>query len=96
MIIGPKRSVSRHPPCVYNYLIVSFVVDVANSIDPPIYNMVPKGKPGSARDKALSVTFNTSKFKRVIGHEYIPLKQTIKDSLEDFKSRGWLPSGIEN
>ena len=66
-------------------------VDVANTIDPPVYDKIPKGKPGSHEGKPVPITYNTSKFTKVTGHEYISLKQTIKDSLEDFKARGWLP-----
>ncbi|KAI0320495.1 hypothetical protein OF83DRAFT_1169281, partial [Amylostereum chailletii] len=66
------------------------ILDIANTIQPPVYDKIPKGVPGSVKGKEVLITYDTTKFQKLYGYKYTPLKDTIRDSLEDFKARGWL------
>ncbi|KAI0367231.1 D-lactaldehyde dehydrogenase [Pilatotrama ljubarskyi] len=52
---------------------------------------IPPGDPSYDPSKAVYPTkYNTKKARRILGIEFRSLEETTKDSLEDFKSRGWL------
>ncbi|EIN05399.1 D-lactaldehyde dehydrogenase [Punctularia strigosozonata HHB-11173 SS5] len=66
-------------------------VDAANSITPPIYDKLPKGKPGAGKglDVVHLIKYDVSKANRILGLEYRSIETATKDTLEDFKARGW-------
>jgi hypothetical protein len=71
-------------------LLVRSVVDVANSIEPKPWDGLPKGKPGATKGKGHLVNIRLDQFARVYGFEIHTPEETIRDSLKDFKSRGWI------
>jgi hypothetical protein len=66
------------------------LVDVANSLEPKPWDGLPKGKPGVTKNKAHLGTLRLDQFARVYGFQLHTPAETIRDSLEDFKSRGWI------
>lgn len=65
-------------------------VDIANSLEP---SPLPKGKkltpayPDPERKTVLD--FSNAKEQRILGVQYRPLRDLVKDSLEDFAARGF-------
>ncbi|KAF9791249.1 NAD(P)-binding protein [Thelephora terrestris] len=68
------------------------LIDVARKVGPSIgLNDLPKGYTGyDALKVAHEHVFSNKKLKNILGLDPIPLESTIKDSLSDFKNRGWL------
>ncbi|TEB22503.1 D-lactaldehyde dehydrogenase [Coprinellus micaceus] len=61
-------------------------LDIANAVAPSI----PKGYPDIlAGGPEYKVTYDTAKERRVLGVGYRTKEQTVKDTLADFKVRGW-------
>ena len=50
----------------------------------------PKGTPGKGKDFVYTIRYDTSKARKVLGVEFRDKKTTTKDTIEDFKARGWL------
>jgi hypothetical protein len=52
---------------------------------------MPKGKPGAgkATDVVHMIQYDVSKAKRILGIEYRSVETTTRDSIADFKARGW-------
>ncbi|KAI0349758.1 NAD-P-binding protein [Trametes cingulata] len=52
---------------------------------------IPPGEPSYDRSKAVfPAIYNTEKSRRILGIEYRSLEETTRDSVEDFKAKGWL------
>jgi len=70
-------------------------VDAANSLNPPIYppGSLPKGIPGSGSaspDVVHLIDYDTSKAAKILGlTKYLTWEDCARDSLADFKARGW-------
>ncbi|KAG6888784.1 hypothetical protein C0992_007514 [Termitomyces sp. T32_za158] len=67
-------------------------VDVANSLSPsPVLSnsKLPIGYPGLAAAAKPSAEFDTGKAARILGLTYLNQEQVTRDSLADFKERGW-------
>jgi nucleoside-diphosphate-sugar epimerase len=65
-------------------------VDVANSMEPKPWDGLPKGNPGATKDKGHLGTIQLDQFARVYGFKLHTPAETIRDSLNDFKARGWI------
>ncbi|KZV61696.1 NAD(P)-binding protein [Peniophora sp. CONT] len=67
------------------------VLDIANSLQPRPWDGLPKGpKPGGTKGKETMANIDTAQFRRVYGFQLHSVEDTIRDSLEDFKKRGWI------
>jgi hypothetical protein len=66
------------------------VVDVANSIEPKPWDGLPKGSPGATKDKGHLGTIQLDQFARLYGFKLHTPVETIRNSLVDFKARGWI------
>ncbi|VDB82643.1 unnamed protein product [Peniophora sp. CBMAI 1063] len=67
------------------------LLDVANALQPSIWAGLPAGpKPGSTKDKAKLINVDTTQFQRLYGFQLRSVEETVRDSLEDFKKRGWV------
>ncbi|KAI0319986.1 NAD-P-binding protein [Amylostereum chailletii] len=88
-ISNPNVAGERTVICEGTYWNQDFL-DIAHTIEPKPWDGIAKGVPGQTKDKPSPVTFDTSKFERLYGFELNPLSTMIKDSLEDFKERGWV------
>lgn len=67
-------------------------VDAANAVGVYPADRLTKGVPGAGKkpDVVHMIQYDNSKAKRVLGiDEYISMEECVKDSLEDFKRRGW-------
>ncbi|EIN05348.1 D-lactaldehyde dehydrogenase [Punctularia strigosozonata HHB-11173 SS5] len=66
-------------------------VDAANALTPPLYDNLPKGKPGAGKAPGVvyPVRYDVSKADRILGIKYTSLEASTRDSLADFKARGW-------
>ncbi|KAG6875202.1 hypothetical protein C0992_004786 [Termitomyces sp. T32_za158] len=67
-------------------------VDVANSLSPSpalSNSKLPIGYPGLAAAAKPSAEFDTSKAARILGLTYLNQEQVTRDSLANFKERGW-------
>ncbi|VDB82649.1 unnamed protein product [Peniophora sp. CBMAI 1063] len=67
------------------------VLDVANAIQPRIWDALPAGaKPGSTKDKDKLINVDIAQFRRLYAFQLRSIEETVRDSLEDFKKRGWI------
>ncbi|EJD07758.1 NAD-binding protein [Fomitiporia mediterranea MF3/22] len=60
--------------------------DAANSLGLPD---VPQGTPGAGKDFKYKFVYDSSRAKNVLGIQFRDIKTTTKDTVEDFKKRGW-------
>lgn len=67
------------------------ILDVANGLQPRPWAGLPAGpKPGSTKGKETAHNIDTAQFQRVYGFKLHSIEDTVRDSLEDFKKRGWV------
>jgi len=68
------------------------MIDVARKVGPSVgLNDLPKGYTGYDASKVTHEhVFSNKKLKNTLGLDPIPLEGTVKDTLLDFKNRGWL------
>ncbi|VDB82642.1 unnamed protein product [Peniophora sp. CBMAI 1063] len=67
------------------------VLDIANALQPRAWAELPKGpKPGGTKGKGSLLNIDTAQFRRVYGFQLHTIEETVRDSLEDFKKRGWI------
>ena len=67
----------------------SFQVNAANALSPPVVPSLPKGFPDTTRGQKPPHDYVNTKSVKTLGLEYRPLEETIRDTLLDFKRRGW-------
>ncbi|EJD07759.1 D-lactaldehyde dehydrogenase [Fomitiporia mediterranea MF3/22] len=63
-------------------------LDAANALDMQGLD-VPKGKPGSGKTFKYKFTFDSTKARNVLGIQFRDKLTTARDTIEDFRSRGW-------
>ncbi|PAV17628.1 D-lactaldehyde dehydrogenase [Pyrrhoderma noxium] len=64
--------------------------DIVNELKIPGVD-APKGTPGKGKDFAYTIRYDVSKARKVLGIEFRDkTTTTTKDTIEDFKARGWL------
>ncbi|KAA1477465.1 D-lactaldehyde dehydrogenase [Dentipellis sp. KUC8613] len=66
------------------------LVDVANSIQPPIIAGLPKGVPGATKGKQYIIDYETAKSDRILGLKTRSFEETVRDILVDVKNRGYV------
>ncbi|TFY66463.1 hypothetical protein EVG20_g4630 [Dentipellis fragilis] len=66
------------------------LVDVANSIQPPIIANLPKGVPGATKGKQYIIDYETGKSDRILGLKPRSFEETVRDILVDIKNRGYV------
>ena len=64
------------------YADSQFPVDVASSLDPSL----PKGAAGATKGKPYILKYDTSKASRILGLKPRTLEDSVKDSVEYFKT----------
>jgi len=51
----------------------------------------PKASPDYQADKVVHLAlYDPSKGKKILGFEYHTLEETVKDTLDNFKAKGWV------
>ncbi|TFY58422.1 hypothetical protein EVG20_g8159 [Dentipellis fragilis] len=66
------------------------ILDLANSsASPEIAATLHKGQPGATKGKPYPATYDNSKCARILEIPFRSLEDTVKDSVADFKARGW-------
>ena len=67
------------------------ILDIANALQPRTWAELSKGpKPGGTKGKVSLLNIDTAQFRRVYGFQLHTIEETVRDSLEDFKKRGWI------
>ena len=69
------------------------LVDVADELGYSAqFPAIPKGNPNATSQEGFSwtVTYDSSKVQNLLGLTYRNKQELVKDTLEDFKSRGWI------
>ena len=66
------------------------LLDAANAISPKPYSGIPIGNPGSTKDKPHARDVSIEQFKRIYGFKLHTTEEIIRDSIADFKKRGWI------
>ncbi|KZV61697.1 D-lactaldehyde dehydrogenase [Peniophora sp. CONT] len=67
------------------------ILDIANALEPLPWAGLPKGpKPGSTKGKEMFINIDAAQFRRVYAFELRSIEDTVRESLEDFKKRGWV------
>ena len=51
---------------------------------------IPVGEPYDPSKVEFPVRYNSEKSRRILGIEYRSLEETAKDTIEDYKVKGWL------
>ena len=65
------------------------LVDVANSINPPILKNLPKGYPGITNGRPYHVNYITEKSDRILGLKHRSREDMVRDTLTYFKEKGF-------
>jgi hypothetical protein len=63
-------------------------IDVTAKLYPDVVK--DKGTPGAGKSTQHPVLFKNDKGINVLGLKYRSKEETVKDSIEDFKRRGWI------
>jgi nucleoside-diphosphate-sugar epimerase len=63
-------------------------LDIAAKLYPDIVK--DKGVPGAGKDAVHKIQYKNEKSVEVLGLKYRTMEETTRDSIEDFKKRGWV------
>lgn len=75
---------------VSNTNAAALVVNAANEVGKSIYPDLPKGNTSYKKSDAVHlVSYDTEKKDRILQIKARTMEETTKDTLEDFKKRGW-------
>ena len=67
------------------------IVDAAYSLGyGEKYSEIPKGTPGAGKDINWSIIYDSSKVRDVLGLKFKSVEEATKDTIEDYKARGWI------
>ncbi|KAA1477491.1 D-lactaldehyde dehydrogenase [Dentipellis sp. KUC8613] len=67
------------------------ILDLANSsATPEVAAKLHKGQPGATKDKPFAAAYDNSKCARILEIPFRTLEETVRDSVADFKAKGWL------
>lgn len=78
--------------CLRLYLTLAFsIVDAAHALGyGEKYSAIPKGTPGAGKDVKWNIEYTNSKAQDVLGLKFRSKEETTKDTVEDYKARGWI------
>ena len=65
------------------------LVDVANSINPPVLENLPKGYPGITNGQPYHIDYITEKSDRILGLKHRSREDMVRDTLTCFKEKGF-------